>query len=432
MVNASGVALTDAELALAQISDYWPEARDAFKAKLAELQKVGFVFKLGFIVHVLFGCLYHQGQDMRKLHGQENNAKIREAWHRLSTQVLDYVVNIMRSKAFVDHTAEINSIYALVPIIVYCFDRKGQHLSDVEIRKMVKWFYYSQIRARYVSQLQQKLDRDPRVIEESPNPFDELLGIIGEERRLEISPEEFIGRSISHPLFGLMRWYFKSRGAVCFSTGVSLHQPMGSRYQLESDHIFPYSRLKMIGYGKGNRVKYALAQEMTNRAILTQIANRTKSDTAPYDSLQSVRQRFPKALAVQSIPENESLWCWENYEQFLDARRKMLAEELNAFLEGIAVTEDAATPMSLEDLIAEGESDELEFKSSLRWDYREERINKKLEEVIVKSVAAFANGEGGALLIGISDEGEVLGLERTTFPWTAATATSSNSICATS
>ena len=412
MVNASGVALTEAELALAQISGYWPEARDTFKAKLMELEKVGFVLKLDFIVYVLLGCLHHQGQDMRKLHGAENNDSIREAWHRLSTQVLDYVVNLMRSQALVDHTDEINSIYALVPIIVYCFDRHGQHLNDVEIRKMVKWFYYSQIRARYVSQLQQKLDRDLRVIEESSNPFDELLGIIAEERRLEISPEDFVGRSTSHPLFGLMRWYFKSRSAVCLTTGVSLHKPMGKRYQLENDHIFPYSRLKSIGYGKGTRVKYALAQEMTNRAILTQIANRTKSDTAAYIYLQSVRQQFPKSLALQCIPETESLWDRENYEQFLEARRTMLTAELNTFLDGITSTEEAAAPMSLEDLITQGESDELEFKSSLRWDYQEEHINRKLEEVIVKSVASFANSEGGTLLIGVDDEGDVLGLEK--------------------
>ena len=29
---------------------------------------------------------------------------------------------------------------------------------------MVKWFYYSQIRTRYVSQLPQKLDRDLRTV----------------------------------------------------------------------------------------------------------------------------------------------------------------------------------------------------------------------------------------------------------------------------
>ena len=53
VVNASGVSLTDAELALAQISGYWPEARDTFKAKLAALENSGFIFKLDFIVYAL-------------------------------------------------------------------------------------------------------------------------------------------------------------------------------------------------------------------------------------------------------------------------------------------------------------------------------------------------------------------------------------------
>lgn len=411
-VNASGVALTDAELALAQISGYWPQARDIFKKRLATLADVGFVFKLDFIVYVLLGCLYHMGSDMRKLHGSDNLQKLKDAWERLDKQVLDYAISLLRSTAFVDHTEEINSIYALVPIIVYCFDKNGQHLSDVEIRKMVKWFYYSQIRTRYVSGLPQKLDRDLRIVSESQNPFDELLSAIADERRLPIVAEEFEGRAIFHPLFGLMRWYFKKRGAVCFSTGLAIRQTMGKKYQLENDHIFPYSKLEKIGYGKGNRVKYALAQELTNRAILTQSANRTKSNADPEGYLKSVQNKFPNALALQCVPTDQSLWTLPNYELFLKTRRELLAKELNAFLEGITVTEEAAVPVSIEDVIAEGESDEVEFKSSLRWDVKLEVMNKKLEEVIVKSVAAFANAQGGTLLIGVDDEGEILGLER--------------------
>jgi len=411
-VNASGVALTDAELALAQISGYWPQARDIFKAKLSELAESGFVFKLDFIVYALLGCLYHIGSDMKKLHGVENNDKIRETWAQLETQTLDYVVGVMRSYAFVDHTDEINSIYALVPIIVYCFNKGGAHLTDAEIRKIVKWFYYAQVRVRYVSQLPQKLDRDLRIVATAQNPFDELLAVIAEERRLEIMPDEFVGRAISHPLFGLMRWYFKKRGAICFSTGLSIRQAKGKMYRLEHDHIFPYSRLKTAGYGKENRVKYALAQELTNRAFLTQVANRTKLDMAAEVYLSTVQEKFPNALALQSIPSDRELWRIENYEAFLAARRAMLAAELNAFLEGITTSDQATAPASVEDLIAEGESDELEFKSSLRWDYQQGCVNRKLEDVILKSVAAFANGQGGALLIGVDDEGTPLGLER--------------------
>ncbi|WP_420723940.1 GmrSD restriction endonuclease domain-containing protein [Hwanghaeella sp. LZ110] len=410
-VNASGVSLTDAELALAQISGYWPEARDIFKRKLTELQKQGFVLKLDFVVYVLLGCMYHLGSDMKKLHGVENSATIRDAWKLLDDSVLDYVVSLMKSHAYIDHTDEINSVYALVPIITYCFGKKGKHLNDVEIRKAIKWFFYSQIRTRYISQLQQKLDRDLRVVRDIENPFDELLAVIEEERRLKITPEEFVARSISHPLFGLLRWYLKSKGAFCFTTGVELRQTMGKKYSLENDHIFPYSRLKAEGYGRDNRLKYSLAQELTNRAIITKYANRSKGMKAAEDYLADVKQRFPNGLKLQCIPEDPELWKIENYEQFLQERRKILAKELNAFLEGITDTRPSETPITLEDMIAEGEGEELEFKSSLRWDYVEGTVNKKLEDVVLKTVAAFANSQGGTLLIGVKDDGEILGLE---------------------
>jgi len=411
-VNASGVALTDAELALAQISGYWPQARDRFKGKLAALEKEGFVLRLDFLVYVLLGCLYHMGSDMRKLHGEENKELLHAAWQRLDSQVLDYVVNLLRTNAFVDHSKEINSIYALVPIIVYCFDKDGIPLTDVEIRKMIKWFYYSQVRARYVSQLPQKLDRDLRMLVESDQPFDELLRVIAEEEHpLEIMPFEFEGRAIQHPLFSMMRWYLKSRNAVCLTTGISLRRNMGAKYQLELDHIFPYSLLKKAGYGHGNRVKYALAQEFTNRAVLTQIANRTKSNTAAADYLGNVREQFPHALELQCIPENEELWQIESYERFLKVRRELLAKRLNGYLEGITVTQEASVPVTLLDMIEEGESDELEFKSTLRWDLAQGAVNKALEEAVLKSIAAFANAHGGTLLIGVSDDGTIAGLE---------------------
>ena len=57
------------------------------------------------------------------------------------------------------------------------------------------------------------------------------------------------------------------------------------------------------------------------------------------------------------------------------------------------------------------ESAELEFKSSLRWDYEQQNKNKVLERVVAKTIAGFANANGGVLLIGVSDDGTVLGLD---------------------
>lgn len=62
-------------------------------------------------------------------------------------------------------------------------------------------------------------------------------------------------------------------------------------------------------------------------------------------------------------------------------------------------------------MIRKGETEFVEFKSSLRWDYREGKVNKVLETVILKSISAFANGKGGNLFIGVSDDMQIIGLQ---------------------
>ena len=423
-VNASGVALTEAELALAQVSGYWPEARECFKKKLFELASKGYVFRLDFIVYALLACMYSNGSEMKRLHGIENldstydedgnieRQGIKETWGILEKYILDYVVNLLRSRAFVDHTTEINSVYALIPIIAFCYRKHGESIPEQQLSRIIKWYHYSQIRARYVSQLPQKLDFDLRIVRDAERPFEELLGVIAEERRLEILPDEIVGRSISHPLFSMMRSYLKSQGAVCLTTGLGIHQTMGKKYQLENDHIFPFSVLKKAGYGRENRLNYSLAQEFTNRAILTQVANRRKSAMAAAEYLGEIKSKSPGVLEKQCIPTDESLWLVDRYEDFLTERRKLLAVSINSYLSGLAAehVEDYGEA-TIEELIAEGESEELEFKSSLRWDYRQGCVNKILEGVILKTVAAFANSDGGTLLIGIDDDGNALGLD---------------------
>ena len=65
----------------------------------------------------------------------------------------------------------------------------------------------------------------------------------------------------------------------------------------------------------------------------------------------------------------------------------------------------------LRQTIAGGESATLEFKATLRWDLRESRVNRSLEAVVIKTVAGYLNGQGGTLLIGVADNGAIIGLE---------------------
>lgn len=65
----------------------------------------------------------------------------------------------------------------------------------------------------------------------------------------------------------------------------------------------------------------------------------------------------------------------------------------------------------LQAIIEKGENDEIEFKSSMRWDLHQEKPNKALELVIVKTISALLNSQGGILFIGVQDNGKIIGIE---------------------
>ncbi len=67
------------------------------------------------------------------------------------------------------------------------------------------------------------------------------------------------------------------------------------------------------------------------------------------------------------------------------------------------------------ELIREGETEHVEFKSSLRWNVYTNKKDPAIEHACLKTMAAFMNSEGGTLLVGVNDEGESLGLEKDQF-----------------
>jgi DNA-binding response OmpR family regulator len=71
-------------------------------------------------------------------------------------------------------------------------------------------------------------------------------------------------------------------------------------------------------------------------------------------------------------------------------------------------------PLSPEDhikrIVGGGENDRTEFKSSLRWSLKENKINHAVEIAWLKTVAAFLNSDGGRLVVGVDDKGAPLGI----------------------
>lgn len=62
------------------------------------------------------------------------------------------------------------------------------------------------------------------------------------------------------------------------------------------------------------------------------------------------------------------------------------------------------------ELLARGESERVEFKSTARVNLHTGAKDDRMEQVIAKTVCGFLNSDGGTLLIGVDDEGTPLGL----------------------
>lgn len=68
------------------------------------------------------------------------------------------------------------------------------------------------------------------------------------------------------------------------------------------------------------------------------------------------------------------------------------------------------------ELLKKGESFDLEFKSTLRRNLHTNEHDKKIEHSVLKTLVAYLNSDGGTLLIGVNNNGEILGLDNDGFP----------------
>jgi len=98
-------------------------------------------------------------------------------------------------------------------------------------------------------------------------------------------------------------------------------------------------------------------------------------------------------VIISYVPEPE-----KNRKLILEKKQSADVEELNQ--------DQLLTILKLK------EDDGVEFKSSFRWDFKENKINRNLEKAAMKNVAAFLNSTGGHIILGVNDCGEILGLDK--------------------
>ena len=65
--------------------------------------------------------------------------------------------------------------------------------------------------------------------------------------------------------------------------------------------------------------------------------------------------------------------------------------------------------------LEKGENSQIEFKSTVRLNLRTGKPGKEIELAWLKTIVAFLNSYGGTLLLGVNDEGKIIGLEQEGF-----------------
>jgi hypothetical protein len=146
-----------------------------------------------------------------------------------------------------------------------------------------------------------------------------------------VEPGHFTGWSLGarfYPVLYLLTRMGQARdwgtGGLPLKTGL-----LGKMNKLEVHHIFPKAQLYK------RKFKRPEVNALANFCFLTKETNLHISDRLPEEYFPEVQKNFPGALESQWIPMDPSLWKIDNFAAFLEARKKLLAAELNLRMEDL-------------------------------------------------------------------------------------------------
>lgn len=408
-VNSQGTKLTEAELALTHITGKWANARRLMKTKIEELSNKNFYFDLTFITRALT-CIVTKRALYHMIHDRPKEELI-QGWKTL-THILDYLVNILPGQAFIHSTWDLSTTNVLIPLIAYLSLNKGKFPNEKALKHSIRWVYAAQMWARYTAQTDQRLEHDISLVVREISPWEELCNqIIDQRGRIEVKPDDLEGRGVQHPLHRMTLIVAKAHGAMDWFNGVPLGTTQGQEYCTHNHHIFPISLLYEGEYDPENHLHKKIVNEIANRAFLTAETNLNLSNKSPEEYLPEVEQNFPGTLIKQFVPIDKSLWSIDKYPVFLEKRRSLIACKINDYMNSLIEEPEAVHTRPVTELIGLGESATLEFKSTLQWDLIHNQVNKELRHSVLKTIVSFLNSNGGTLVVGVEDDGNIIGLD---------------------
>ncbi|MFV2178808.1 DUF262 domain-containing protein [Actinomadura sp. LOL_016] len=301
----------------------------------------------------------------------------------------------------------------------------GRHdfgLTSAALRPAIaRWFFMAHTTSRYSSSPESQLESDLGRITNLPAgdgaaflaELDRIIAanFTGDYWKISLPNRLDTSSSRSPVLFAHLAALNILDAEVLFSDlrVRDLLDPTGAAPRsLERDHLFHRKYLESLSIS-GTRQVNAIA----NMAYIDWPPDERNNADAPSDYLPRITQRItPQALARQSrwhaLPVG---WEQLDYPTFLERRRQLIAGVVQDGFNALTDGRKKYLPMTAADLIAAGESQTTEFKATGRWNVHTKQHDPKLGQNLVKTVCGFLNAEGGVLLIGVADDGQVLGIE---------------------
>jgi hypothetical protein len=336
LINSQGTPLTNADIALAYMTAEWPDIRRNLKNKLAEMAEDGFDLNLSFMTHAVAGILSGRGSlsDFVKTNINDiTKEDLIKTWEKLDEK-LNYLISLLKSDAYIVGTDDINTPYALIPIIVYLSE--FERLTGRVKKKMLYWFYASLYQRRYSSSPETSLEQDVTDILKVGDPEILIENLKEEEGNPQLSSDNLDMRGVRHPIYNMMCIVIRSNGAVDWNNGLALEENTGDEFKIEKHHIFPKSVLKRNGWlNSGNQYHRKRMHEIANRIPLTKSGNMNIFDKKPKEYLPQVQKDYPGVLRRSFVPTNDELWQVDNYEDFLAKRRELIVNGINEFMDNL-------------------------------------------------------------------------------------------------
>lgn len=371
-VNSGGTKLSKGDLALAKICADWPGARDAMKDKLKEWMQAGYQFNLDWLLRSVNTTLTGEAK-FQFLH-DKSAEDIKNGLQR-ATKHIDTSLNLISGRLGLDHDQVFFGRFG-VPVMVRYLDQRSGAMDEKERDKLLFWFAQAGMWGRFSGSTESYIDQDLAVLEGPDGGLDKLLDQLRLwHGGLRVEPGHFTGWSLGARFYPILYLLTRMGGAKDWGTGLPLKSSLlGKMSHLEVHHIFPKAQLYKRKYSRPE------VNALGNFCFLTKDTNLAISDRLPEEYFPKIEASHPGALASQWIPTDPALWKMENFREFLEARKALLATETNMrmeellhgdtrWLSGPAAVLTATTPVAVtaNDGGINGEAEEANIEQLNEW-----------------------------------------------------------------